>query len=175
MDSRLERLQQALNSAVEGMSDDHVRWHPEGKWCAAEVLEHLYLTYTGTVKGFQKLLQGGKPLATSPTLKQRLRKFVVLGLNHLPEGRKSPVTVQPKGLPFEKVKQDLAEAMAAMDTIITECESNFGSATALLDHPILGALTGRQWRKFHWLHGMHHQKQLLRLREPPGAKSVSRE
>jgi hypothetical protein len=165
MDSRLDRLQQALNSAVEGMSDEQLRWHPEGKWCAAEVLEHLYLTYTGTTKGFQEMLQGGKPLATTPTPKQRLRKFVVLGLNYLPEGRKSPAMVQPKGLPSEKVRQGLAEAMNAMDTIITEGELHFGSATPLLDHPILGALTGRQWRKFHWLHGMHHQKQLFRLRE----------
>jgi Protein of unknown function (DUF1569) len=165
MDSRLERLQQALNSALEGMSDDQLRWHPEGKWCALEVLEHLYLTYAGTVKGFQKMLQGGKPLATRPTPNHWLRKFVVLGLNYLPGGRKSPAMVQPKGLPSEKVRQELAAAIKAMDTIITDCELHFGSATPLLDHPILGALTGRQWKKFHWLHGMHHQKQLLRLRE----------
>jgi hypothetical protein len=42
MDSRLETLKQALESAVQGMSSEQWRWHPEGKWCAAEVLEHLY-------------------------------------------------------------------------------------------------------------------------------------
>jgi hypothetical protein len=29
---------------------------------------------------------------------------------------------------------------------------------------VLGPLTGAQWRKFHLVHGLHHQKQLLRLR-----------
>jgi hypothetical protein len=34
-----------------------------------------------------------------------------------------------------------------------------------LDHPILGPLTGGQWRKFHLVHGLHHVKQIRRLRE----------
>ncbi len=38
MDSRLEKLKKALESAVEGMSSEQLRWHPAGKWCAAEVL-----------------------------------------------------------------------------------------------------------------------------------------
>jgi hypothetical protein len=35
----------------------------------------------------------------------------------------------------------------------------------VLDHLILGPLTAAQWRKFHWIHGRHHVKQILRLRE----------
>jgi hypothetical protein len=34
----------------------------------------------------------------------------------------------------------------------------------LLDHPILGPLTAAQWMKFHRVHGMHHVKQMQRLR-----------
>ena len=49
MDSLLEELKQALESAVKGMSDEQMSWHPADKWCAAEVLEHLYLTYAGTI------------------------------------------------------------------------------------------------------------------------------
>ena len=54
LDRRLEHLRDALLSAIEGMSDQQMSWHPEDKWCAAEVLEHLYLTYTGTIKDSRK-------------------------------------------------------------------------------------------------------------------------
>ena len=45
MDPRLDRLKQSLDSAVEGMSSEELAWHLPGKWSAAQVLEHLYLTY----------------------------------------------------------------------------------------------------------------------------------
>ena len=64
MDSRLDKLKQSLESAVEGMSSEQLSWHLPGKWCATEVLEHLYLTYAGTTKGFEKVITSGQPLAT---------------------------------------------------------------------------------------------------------------
>jgi hypothetical protein len=64
MDFRLDKLRKALDSAVEGMSAEQLSWHPPGKWCASEVLEHLYLTYTGTIKGFEKVIASGKPQAS---------------------------------------------------------------------------------------------------------------
>jgi len=165
MDSRLEKLKQALESAVEGMSSEQLSWHPANKWCAAEVLEHLYLTYTGTIKGFEKLVLAGKPLVTPASTKQRMRKLIVVGLNHMPEGRKSRDAVKPKGLPAEKVRREFADKIVEMDAILAQCEASFGRSVKLLDHPILGPLTATQWRKFHLAHGLHHQKQLLRLRD----------
>jgi hypothetical protein len=64
MDSRLDKLKQSLESAVEGMSSEQLSWHPPGKWCAGELLEHLYLTYTGTIKGFERVVSKGKPLGS---------------------------------------------------------------------------------------------------------------
>jgi hypothetical protein len=51
MDFRQDELKQSLASAVEGMSSEQLNWHPPGKWCAAEVLEHLHLTYTERSRG----------------------------------------------------------------------------------------------------------------------------
>jgi Protein of unknown function (DUF1569) len=175
MDSRLEKLKRALESAVKGRSSEQLNWHPPGKWCAAEVLEHLYLTYTGTIKGFQKVMQAGKPLATQASITHHVRTFVVVGLGHMPTGRKAPAVAQPRGLPAEKVLNEVGTKLVAMDAILAESEARFGRQVHLLDHPILGPLTASQWRKFHLVHGRHHRKQLLRLRKggPQGPKHDS--
>ncbi len=164
MDSRLEKLKQAVESSVEGLSGEQLSWHPPGKWCAAELLEHLFLTYTGTIKGFTKVLEAGRPLAMRVSMKQRLRTLVVVGFQHMPEGRKAPANTRPKGLPAENLRSEVGAKIAEMDAIIAQCEARFGPGRRLLDHPILGPLTASQWRKFHLVHGRHHVKQLLRLR-----------
>jgi hypothetical protein len=165
MDSRLDKLRHSLKLALEGMSNEQLNWHPPGKWCAAEVLEHLYLTYTGTIKGFERVMASGKPLASRASMAQRARTLVVVGLGHMPAGFKAPAVVTPRGLPAERVRNEIGEKIVAMDEIITQCESRFGSGVDLLDHPILGPLTATQWRKLHVVHGRHHEKQLRRLRE----------
>jgi hypothetical protein len=165
MDYRLEKLKEKLESAVEGMSSEQLSWHPPGKWCAAEVLEHLYLTYTGTITGFERVLRKGKPLATRASMAQRVLTFVVVGLGHMPTGRKAPAMVLPKGLPAEQVRNEIGAKMVAMDAIIAQCEARFGRRVQLLDHPILGPLSATQFRKLHLVHGQHHLNQLLRLRE----------
>lgn len=165
MDARLDALRQALQSAVEGMSSEQLSWHLPGKWCAAEVLEHLYLTYTGTIRGFEKVITRGAPLATRPSLSQRVLTFVVVKLRYMPTGREAPPIVQPKGLSAEQVRNEIWAKLAAMDAIIAQCEGRFGRDVKLLDHPILGALNAAEWRTLHVVHGRHHQKQLLTLRE----------
>lgn len=168
MDPHLDQLQQEIASVVAGLSPEQMNWHPSGKWCAAEVLEHLYLTYTGTVKGFERVMQAGKPLGTSATWKQRGRTLVVVGLGFFPTGRKSPAVAAPRGLPTEKVLAEIVPLITRMDDIIRECEGKFGARTKLLDHPILGPLTAAEWRKFHLVHGLHHGKQIRLLRKRAG-------
>jgi DinB superfamily len=165
MDFRLDRLKQSLVSAVEGMSSEQLSWHPPGKWCAAQVLEHLYLTYTGTTKGLERVITSGAPLASRASMAHRVKTLVVVGLGHMPAGRKAHAMVLPKGLPVEKVRNEIGAKMVAMDAVITQCEARFGRRVHLLDHPILGPLTATQWRKLHLVHGRHHHKQLLQLRE----------
>lgn len=171
MDIRLEKLQLALSSAVAGMSAEDLGWHPPGKWCAAEVLEHLYLTYRGTVRGFERVAETGKSLASAPTFAQRWRTLIVVGVGYFPEGWKSPAIVEPRGLPREKVAAELAAKIVEMDAVITRCEQEVGPEEKLLDHPILGPLTAAQWRKFHLVHGLHHARQIRGLRRASKASS----
>jgi hypothetical protein len=165
MDLRLEKLRESLASTIAGMSSEELSWHLPGKWCAAQVLEHLYLTYTGTIRGFEKVMASGKPLASQVSLSHRVRTLVVVGLGFMPRGVKAPAVAEPKGLPADKVQKEIASKIEAMDALITQCEARHGGRVQVLDHPILGPLTTKQWRKLHVVHGRHHQKQLVWLRQ----------
>jgi hypothetical protein len=165
MDFYLQRLQDAITAIIRDLDPPTMLAHPEGKWCPAEILEHLYLTYTGTIKGFERCLEAGKPLARGVHWNDRMRTFVALRLNHMPNGRKAPKHTTPRGLPAEEVRAQIASKIAAMDAIIARAEERYGKKLCLLDHPILGPLRGEQWRKFHWVHGSHHVKQIQALRQ----------
>ena len=171
MDSYLERLHRAITSVTSGMSGDDLTRPLEGKWSAAEILEHLYLTYTGTAKAFERCLKAGKPLGSAPTLKQRMSVALVTGLGYFPSGRKSPDPVRPRGMSAEKIIADIGPQIAAMDQLIAQCEERYGSRIKVLDHPVLGPLTARQWRKFHWVHGRHHVKQIWERRKSEASRA----
>lgn len=165
MDPLLQRLRQEIETAIAGLSAEQLTQHRPGKWSASEVLEHLYLTYTGTAKGFQRVAEAGKPLATMQSWVQRGRALVAVGFGYLPTGRKSPAVARPRGLPPEQVRAGIAGKILEMDESIARCEAKFGKRRKLLDHPVLGPLSGVEWRKFHLVHGLHHVKQLRRLRD----------
>jgi Protein of unknown function (DUF1569) len=156
------RLQRELESRATAMSDEDSRPRPDGKWCVADILEHLYLTYTGTIKGLNRVLEAGKPLARRPTLKDRFGTFVVTVVGYLPEGRKAPPMTAPKGMDGAMVRAQIGTQITAMNDLLAECARRFGQGTRILDHPVLGPLTADGWRKFHIAHGQHHLKQIER-------------
>ena len=163
MDMLLQQIRDSIAAATQGMSTSQLTWHPEGKWSTAEILEHLSLTYSGTSAGCARCLKEDKPLARSPGLRDRVATLVVVTLGHLPEGRQSPAAARPRGVPAETVVADTDQKIVAMDENLRKCEERF-AGVRLMDHPVLGPLTVRQWRKFHWVHAMHHVKQIERLR-----------
>jgi uncharacterized protein DUF1569 len=164
MDSYLERLHEAITSATSGMTMEQLRRHAPGKWSTAEVLEHLYLSYAGTVKGLGRCLEEGRPLASAPTWNQRAKTMIVTRLSYMPTGRTAPKQATPRGMPAEQVVAEIGGTIQKMDELIGQCEARLGKGM-LLDHPILGPLTADEWRKFHWVHGRHHVKQIWKLRK----------
>lgn len=163
MDPLLDKLQREIASVIAAVPAERISWHPPGKWCIAEVLEHLYLTYTGTIKGLERMTAAGNPRTTTATWAQRWNFLVVLGFRYMRSGREAPQMARPRGMPLEKVLAEIGPKIGEMDECIRRCEERFGTNAKLLDHPFLGPLTGAQWRKFHLAHGRHHGKQIRRL------------
>jgi hypothetical protein len=160
MDSHLERLRSELEDATQGLTETAMAQAPAGKWTSAQILEHLYLTYKNTNKGIAKCLEKGAPLATQSTMKHRLKTFVVVGIGYFPVGAKAPERVLPRGMGSEEVHAAIFAELRSMDSSLNDCERRFGARTRIMDHPILGPLTTDQWRKFHWIHGRHHARQI---------------
>ena len=164
MDPGLKRLQDEISAAIQGLSTEELTRRPTDKWSVAQIVEHLYLTYTGTSKGFSRVLEGGEPAANGSTLRQRLGALVVVGAGYFPRGVKSPPVAIPRGLPSEKCCSEIGSKIAEMDEMMARCAERFGADTKVLDHPELGSLSVSQWRKFHLVHGRHHIKQIRSLR-----------
>ena len=165
MDPHLVELQREIADAVSGLHPEQLTWHAPEKWSVAEILEHLYLTYTGTIKGCGRLLTSDKPLVSPSTFKKRMQSLVVVGLGYMPSGRKSPDVARPRGLAADKVAGEIHAKISEMDAALAQGAAKFGTRVKVLDHPLLGPFSIAQWRKFHLVHGLHHVKQIRRLRE----------
>lgn len=167
MDRRIEQALALIDQATDGMSDEQLSWHPEGKWSSANILEHLSRAFSGTVKGMDRLLEAGKLDCRPCTLKEHAFIFAVAHAGFFPPGRKAPEMVVPKGIPPQQAMREVRANLAAVDSALARVEQKFGAAK-VLPHPVLGPLTAKEWRKFHFVHTRHHMKQIRSLRAQAG-------
>jgi hypothetical protein len=172
MDPRLGTLQLEITDSISDLDSERLTFHEPGQWCIGEILEHLYWTYTGTIKGCMRLLESGKPQASRASLKNVAQSMIVVGLGYMPAGRKSPAGAQPRGLAAQKVAKEIEAKITEMDGALTECAARFGVRVKVLDHPVLGPFSIEQWRKFHLVHGRHHVKQIRRRRAQAESKKL---
>lgn len=160
MNSYLERLRQELEDATLSASAGELSPTPAGKWSPAQILEHLLLTYKTTNRGLENCREQETPLARRATLKDRVATVLVVNFGYIPNGRKAPERAMPRGLPLNEVREGLVPELRKMASALDECERKFGMRTKIMDHPFLGPLTAEEWRKFHWVHGRHHARQI---------------
>jgi hypothetical protein len=164
MHPHLQCTREAIDQATDGMTLEELSWHPDGKWCTAQVLEHLALAFGGSAKLLARVAADGKSAATTSTFKQRVGVWLVTGKEYLPGGRQAPKGVVPKGMPCDQVLPTVRKHLTEMDEAINACESKLGMKIKIADHPVLGPLNVTQWRKFHMVHTRHHMKQIAALR-----------
>jgi hypothetical protein len=146
--------------AAGGASTAQLSHAPNGKWSSLQVLEHLVLSYTATTKGLLRALEGGRPDRSDRTLQHRLRSMYVLGVGRFPAGVEAPKHTVPRGVLGDDPLRRFNDALVAMDATLSDAERRFGQGTRVLMHPVLGPLTAQQWRRFHFVHGRHHLRQV---------------
>ena len=148
-----------LDATRDGGPECATRRDPQ-KWSVAEIVEHLQRAYLGTAKGFERCLEKGAPIATAPSLKQRVQGFAVVSLGYFPTGREAPKHIIPTGaLDLLAVLDAVRRDLARLDAAAVRTREHFGRVK-VVDHPILGAFSVDQWLKFHLVHTRHHQAQI---------------
>lgn len=165
MNSKLEKLRSTLQDAILHMTPDDFARRPPGKWNSVEILEHLNLTYSGTIRNMEKRLAEGKPCEAGKRSHTKWQRLAVISLGYFPSGRKSPERALPRGAPLQQVMQEIMLNLERMDAVTSECELRFHPLTPIAEHPVLGPLTANEWRGFHLAHGRHHARQIRRLRK----------
>ena len=164
MTSKLSDLRIRLTEAIDGMTAEDLARHPEGKWSSAQILDHLNQTYRGTIKNCERCLAAGNSGANSDRNRKRWQRRVVVWLGYIPSGRRSPDAALPRGTPIPQLTTEIFQNITRMDDLIAACDAQFGRGKSIATHPILGPLTANEWRKFHWVHGKHHARQITRLK-----------
>jgi hypothetical protein len=167
----LQRALEEIESATRGMTDEQMHWHPEGKWSAVELIEHLSLAYARSAAGMRKAMTEDKVELRRATAKERVGKLLLFRLSYIPPGRKAPEAIHPKGLSIGDAMAAARRSLELVDHTIGDCESRLGTETPVYTHPVLGPLTATQWRKFHLVHTMHHMRQVRKWRKQMAAKA----
>jgi Protein of unknown function (DUF1569) len=170
MDFYLQRALDAIEKETGGMPTKQLAWHRAGKWSTAEVLEHLALAFRSTSKAMERAMEHGAA-TTKATPKQWLATLLVVKLGYFPSGRPAPEWTLPRGLDAALAVEATRAALLEMDGKIAAAQAKFGKGVIAV-HPIIGPLTARQWRKFHWSHTRHHMKQIAATREEYGSENA---
>ncbi len=162
MSPDLEHIRCEVERLTLGWSEPDWQRALPGKWTSAQILEHLRLTFTGTSKGILSVMEIGRPLGGRPTLPDRLRTFWVAKLGLMPSGRSAPKqTIPQDGFEGNSLRR-FYDALVAVDATLADAERRFGGSVKLLDHPVLGPLSAKEWRQFHRTHAKHHLKLLAK-------------
>ena len=162
MDVYLDRAARLLRDSAGPLSVVELTEHAAGQWSIAETIEHLARTFSGTSKGFVRVLAAGAPAATRASLRGRAAALLVIDCGYFPTGRNSPPMALPRGVEPGRALPLALENLAVMDEALARAAIVFGTRVHVLDHPVLGPLSVRQWRKFHWVHTRHHARQIVR-------------
>lgn len=165
MQPEVRAIRALLDQAVAGLDPHVADQRPrQDRWSIGEIVEHLARTYMGTAKGFDLCAADGRPRASSLSWHGRGRKFILLTLGHFPRGVESPAPVKPKDWGFALALERAHGGLDALDTAAAAAAARFGDVALILDHPVLGAFSVRDWCRFHIVHTRHHTRQIAAQR-----------
>lgn len=161
MNRDLQRAHDALEHCAGSLTPEQLAARPPGKWTIAEILEHLALAYSATALGAERAAGRGVTVRRAD-LRSRFRTFVVVECGYFPTGVEAPKMVVPVGIDPGTALATALGNLERMDAALERAAEAFGAGTTLMDHPIIGPLSTRQWRRFHRIHTRHHARQILR-------------
>lgn len=158
-----ERQREDLLRMLAQWSPEQLRSRPQpDAWCALDVVEHLILVEEAMLVSMRRNRKGGE----IPSVRDRVRGWLVLGVMALPTRVKVPAGAQhvrPSG--------DVGE-LADLGDRWLEVREKLGAFFAqplplnrgLVQHPVVGSMTPVTTLRFLRSHLHHHGYQLRRMR-----------
>ena len=67
----------------------------------------------------------------------------------------------------EALATAIAKSIEALGTLIAESEQKLGRGRSVT-HGVMGPMSMQQWRKFQLVHGRHHIRQIMAIRNEHG-------
>jgi hypothetical protein len=122
-------------------------------WSLAQICEHLALALAGTARDPQlpATTERSVLLVHLDRLRRMCMKHALLLTGRFPPGVPAPAFVVPSNSP------PLDAAIRQLDEAIHEFERKLAQPAARWPaHPVLGTMSGAQWRRFHCIHAKHH-------------------
>jgi len=166
----LDDLQLNLRATLTGLDAQAVQQRPAGRadaWSIQQISEHLSRTYGATIAAFEDRMVKGHCTRTSASMRQLLGQFMITKLGRFPEGRVAPEAVAPRSTVAmesgDAIFERLAARIAVMQTLLMQAEREFGRKQRCTSHMVLGPMSVDSWRRFHWVHGQHHLKQMAAI------------
>ena len=140
----------------------------EGVWSYSEVYAHIFSSTIGCTKAIE-VCSRGTAIENNDPLPFPIR--LVLFFKRLPPGKKYKV---PQVIAKDVRKISRMEAAELIRNSREQLDAvfplvNSASATQKVKHPRLGLLNAEQWYAFIHLHFLHHQRQLIRIKNLLGS------
>ena len=141
---QIQELQSIAQTHVQDMKSE------VSKWSLHEQLEHLNITSRSTPRRIEEALQSSLAPESKKNAITLFKNFVIDRYTEV-----APDFSIPKGTKVQKLLRTfkrLEEQFLALEPLLINIDTHFGKT----QHPILGALTAREWLMFMAIHQDHH-------------------
>jgi len=156
----LAELEDLILGPLRGRSDAECQAVVDGKWSAAQIIEHLALGLELSGQKFSER-RAAAPMARRPGRPaERIAKFLIMGLRWFPPGRKAPEkTVPGMGVTRATAERHFRDGLDLWNRITRELLPQ-RAADLFVRHPRMGDMTMEEWIRFHGIHARHHARQI---------------
>lgn len=150
---------------VSGLSDADYLYAPEGKWTAAQQMEHIYLSVKPL--GMLRLLPGfmlKRKFGTANRPSRSYDEVVARYRRKLEEGGIAPERFKPRPVTLAekaRIEKNMLRSVKKLDRALQRY-SEAQLDLYILPHPLLGKLTLREMMYFTMYHVQHHEAITLR-------------
>ena len=162
----------ALSAELAHFDSTSASVHPWGRphcWSVQQVAEHLILSMDMTRTALEERLTKGRPERRSRrTRTEWALQLMILSAGHMPKGVGATEATTPDAnlasIGVRELTQRLEAAIEDLDATLDRSRQRFGMER-VGRHFLLGPLRVDQWRRYHALHLLHHQRQVRDIRE----------